>query len=124
LVRKIAAIYAVLLTLAALTNYIPGLTDAQGRVFGIFALDIYDDALHLASATWAAHACAPDTATLEAVGGCVRVFPSRSGLPMSWQQGEPHPWYGKLTAPRVSRPSCVDNMPGGMLSAIWCQSDG
>jgi hypothetical protein len=54
LVRKIAVIYAVLLTLAALTNYIPGLTDAQGWAFGIFALDIYDDALHLASATWAA----------------------------------------------------------------------
>jgi len=54
LVRKIAVLYAVVLTLAALTNYIPGLTDAQGRAFGIFALDIYDDALHLASATWAA----------------------------------------------------------------------
>jgi hypothetical protein len=54
LVRKIAAIYAVLLALAALTNYLPGLTDAQGRAFGIFALDVYDDALHLASAAWAA----------------------------------------------------------------------
>ncbi len=43
-----------MLALAALTNYIPGLTDAQGRAFGIFALDIYDDALHVASATWAA----------------------------------------------------------------------
>lgn len=54
LVRKIAVIYAVLLAIAALINYIPGLTDAQGRAFGIFALDIYDDALHLASAMWAA----------------------------------------------------------------------
>jgi len=54
LVRKIAAIYAVVLALAALTNYLPGLTDAQGRAFGIFALDIYDDALHVASAMWAA----------------------------------------------------------------------
>ena len=54
LVRKIAAIYAVLLAIAALTNYLPGLTDAQGRAFGIFELDIYDDALHLASAAWAA----------------------------------------------------------------------
>ena len=54
LVRKIAALYAVLLALAAATNYVPGLTDAQGRAFGIFALDIYDDALHLASAAWAA----------------------------------------------------------------------
>ena len=63
LVRKIAAIYAVLLTLAALTNYLPGLTDAQGRAFGIFALDIYDDALHLASATWAAVAAYLSTRT-------------------------------------------------------------
>jgi hypothetical protein len=61
LVRKIAAMYAVLLGLAALTNYVPGLTDAQGRAFGIFALDIYDDALHLASATWAAVAASRST---------------------------------------------------------------
>ncbi|WP_204321680.1 hypothetical protein, partial [Streptococcus pneumoniae] len=37
-----------------LINYLPGLTDAQGRAFGIFALDIYDDSLHFASAAWAA----------------------------------------------------------------------
>lgn len=52
--RLIAACYAVVLTFAAIVNYVPGLTDAQGRAFGIFALDIYDDALHLASASWAA----------------------------------------------------------------------
>ena len=40
--------------IAAALNYVPGLTDAQGRAFGIFALDIYDDLLHLASAAWAA----------------------------------------------------------------------
>lgn len=51
--RKIALIYAVLLTGAAALNYIPGLTDAEGRAFGIFALDIFDDLLHLASALWA-----------------------------------------------------------------------
>jgi hypothetical protein len=54
LIRRIAAAYAVALGFAAALNYIPGLTDAQGRTFGIFALDIYDDALHLASAVWAA----------------------------------------------------------------------
>ena len=53
-VRWIAVAYAVALGLATSLNYIPGLTDAQGRVFGIFALDIYDDLLHFASATWAA----------------------------------------------------------------------
>jgi len=56
LFRLIAAGYAVALTIAAAINYIPGLTDTQGRAFGIFALDIYDDSLHLASAAWAAAA--------------------------------------------------------------------
>src|SRR5262245_51674164 len=55
-IRVIAWAYAFVLILAAATNYIPGLTDAQGRAFGIFALDIYDDLLHLASAAWAAAA--------------------------------------------------------------------
>ncbi len=51
--RLIAGLYTVALLVAAALNYVPGLTDAQGRAFGIFALDIYDDALHLASAIWA-----------------------------------------------------------------------
>jgi hypothetical protein len=53
IIRVIAAGYAVVLLIAAALNYVPGLTDAQGRAFGIFALDIYDDLLHLASAAWA-----------------------------------------------------------------------
>lgn len=52
--RRIALVYAVILAAVTSLNYIPGLTDAQGRAFGIFALDIYDDALHFASALWAA----------------------------------------------------------------------
>jgi hypothetical protein len=55
-IRLVAWGYAGILIFAAALNYIPGLTDAQGRVFGIFALDIYDDLLHLASAAWAAAA--------------------------------------------------------------------
>lgn len=53
--RKTALAYAVILALVASLNYLPiaGLVDAEGRTFGIFALDIYDDALHLASALWA-----------------------------------------------------------------------
>lgn len=51
--QKIALGYFVALTLVAALNYIPGLTDDQGRAFGIFALDIFDDALHLGSALWA-----------------------------------------------------------------------
>lgn len=45
--------YFVALMIAASLNYVPGLTDEDGLAFGIFALDIYDDALHVASALWA-----------------------------------------------------------------------
>jgi len=51
--RKIAFAYFVVLSLVAALNYIPGVKQPDGTVFGIFALDIYDDALHLASALWA-----------------------------------------------------------------------
>jgi hypothetical protein len=53
--RKTAFGYAAILALVASLNYlpIPGLVDAEGRTFGIFALDVYDDALHLVSALWA-----------------------------------------------------------------------
>ncbi len=53
ILQKIALGYFVVLMGAASLNYIPGLTDEQGRAFGIFALDIFDDALHVASALWA-----------------------------------------------------------------------
>jgi hypothetical protein len=51
--RLIALGYAAILALVGLLNYLPGLTDAEGRVLGVFALDVYDDALHFASAAWA-----------------------------------------------------------------------
>ena len=53
--RPTALAYAAILALVASLNYlpIPGIVDDQGRTFGIFALDIYDDALHAASALWA-----------------------------------------------------------------------
>lgn len=51
--RPIAFGYFIALSLAAALNYIPGVTDENGLTFGIFALDIYDDALHAASALWA-----------------------------------------------------------------------
>ncbi|MEM7425278.1 MAG: hypothetical protein AAF441_04240 [Pseudomonadota bacterium] len=51
--QKIALGYFIALMIAASLNYIPGLTDKDGLAFGIFALDIYDDALHVASALWA-----------------------------------------------------------------------
>lgn len=51
--QKLALGYFVALMIAASLNYVPGLTDDAGLAFGIFALDIYDDALHVASALWA-----------------------------------------------------------------------
>jgi hypothetical protein len=51
--QRIAMGYAVMLLGAAALNYIPGLTDKEGRAFGIFALDLFDDLLHLGSALWA-----------------------------------------------------------------------
>jgi hypothetical protein len=54
LIRVVTWGYVAFLALAAALNSIPGLKDAHGQLFGIFALDIYDDAMHLASAAWAA----------------------------------------------------------------------
>lgn len=53
ILRKIAFGYVVVLMGAASLNYVPGLTDEAGLAFGIFALDLFDDALHVASALWA-----------------------------------------------------------------------
>lgn len=53
LLRKICFGYAAILLFVAALNYIPGMTDENGLTFGIFALDIFDDSLHLASALWA-----------------------------------------------------------------------
>jgi hypothetical protein len=54
--RVLAGVYAVLFAIVTSLNYIPGLTDAEGRTFGLFALDPFDDALHAASGIWAAWA--------------------------------------------------------------------
>lgn len=51
--RTVAFGYFVVLSLVAALNYIPGMTDENGVAFGVFALDIYDDALHAGSALWA-----------------------------------------------------------------------
>jgi hypothetical protein len=52
--RLLAWIYAVLFAGVTSLNYIPGLTDAEGRTFGLFALDLFDDLLHAASGVWPA----------------------------------------------------------------------
>lgn len=51
--RTVAFGYFLILSVVAALNYIPGVRDANGMTFGIFALDIYDDALHAGSALWA-----------------------------------------------------------------------
>jgi len=51
--QKAALVYFVILLGATSLNYIPGATDEEGVAFGVFALDLFDDALHLASALWA-----------------------------------------------------------------------
>ena len=52
-IRNLCFIYALILFAAAAINYVPGLTDESGLAFGIFALDPFDDALHLVSGLWA-----------------------------------------------------------------------
>jgi len=51
--RLAACLLGAALLFAAATDYIPAFVDAEGRVFGLFQLDVYKDALHLASAAWA-----------------------------------------------------------------------
>ena len=52
-IRWIAAGFALALALVTTLSYIPGLTDAQGRTFGLFKLNLYTDLLHTATAIWA-----------------------------------------------------------------------
>jgi Domain of unknown function (DUF4383) len=54
--RLAALALAVALLFAAATDYVPQFRDGTGKVFGLFALDIYKDALHVASGVWAAAA--------------------------------------------------------------------
>ena len=54
--RLAAVLLAAALLFAAATDYVPAFIDADGKVFGLFQLDIYKDALHVASGLWAAGA--------------------------------------------------------------------
>ena len=56
--RIAAALLGLALMFAAATDYIPAFIDAQGRVFGLFYLDVYKDALHVVSGLWAFSATA------------------------------------------------------------------
>lgn len=56
--RIAAILLGAALLFAAATDYVPAFRDDQGRVFGLFALDVYKDALHVASGAWALVAAA------------------------------------------------------------------
>jgi hypothetical protein len=51
--RVLAGAYAATLIGVTVLGWIPAFADANGRLFGIFRLTWYNDALHLASAAWA-----------------------------------------------------------------------
>lgn len=51
--RALAWVYAVAFLSVVVVGYIPALNDADGNLLGLFSLQWYDDALHLASAIWA-----------------------------------------------------------------------
>lgn len=52
-IRLCGFAYAVLFLAVVLVGYVPGFEDSEGRLFGLFELDFYDDSLHLASGLWA-----------------------------------------------------------------------
>ncbi len=53
LIRKLGFAYFVLFVIVAAMSYVPQFKDANGLMFGLFKLDLYDDALHLFSGIWA-----------------------------------------------------------------------
>ena len=53
LIQKLAWAYGIMFFFVASLAYIPGLANADGELFGVFHLDLYDDSLHFASGLWA-----------------------------------------------------------------------
>lgn len=53
-VQLFAWVYAALFLAVVLVGYIPGFTNEQGQLLGLFRIELVDDALHLGSAIWAA----------------------------------------------------------------------
>jgi hypothetical protein len=52
-IRLLGFAYFALFVFVVALGYIPGVNDASGKMFGLFTLDLYDDALHLFSGIWA-----------------------------------------------------------------------
>jgi hypothetical protein len=53
LIRVLALLYAAMFFFVAVMGYIPPFVDDQGYLFGLFALDTYDNSLHAFSGAWA-----------------------------------------------------------------------
>ena len=53
LLRILALLYAAMFFFVAVMGYIPPFVDDQGYLFGLFALDTYDNLLHAFSGLWA-----------------------------------------------------------------------
>lgn len=52
-IRLFGLLYAIMFFFVAVMGYIPSFVDADGYLFGLFALDTYDNLLHAFSGTWA-----------------------------------------------------------------------
>lgn len=53
LIQKLAVAYFVMFMGVVALDFIPGLKTADGYLFGLFALDLYDHSLHAFSGFWA-----------------------------------------------------------------------
>jgi hypothetical protein len=54
LFQRLAWVYAGLFLFVVVIGYLPGLTNSEGQLLGLFRIELVDDALHLGSAIWAA----------------------------------------------------------------------
>ncbi len=54
IIRLYAWVYAALFIFVVALGYIPGLTNTEGQLLGLFRIDPIDDVLHLGSGIWAA----------------------------------------------------------------------
>jgi hypothetical protein len=52
-VRSLAGLYCGLFVAVTALGYIPAFQDETGSLFGLFSLQLHDDALHMGSALWA-----------------------------------------------------------------------
>ena len=59
--RILAWVYAALFVGVVAIGYIPGFTNEQGQLLGLFSIQLRDDILHLASGVWAALAAMHST---------------------------------------------------------------